>query len=190
MGKLRLRATISAGIVTATVGFACTAASPALAASPTQFCAIVGAPASGPNAASRILGEGCFPTRAAEGAFVQSTVGTAALSNPLAPLTSNLLGVAHNAVNSGGSEYDFYGGSPGTCTGGYYYSFANITWGPIRSEDNATLSGANCYDSYWHTGSNFNGSQWDCSTRFINGVPSQSCFSTMPGTPHSVRFRG
>jgi len=192
MGKLRLRATIAAGIVAATTGVACTAAPSALAEAPTQFCAIVGAPAPGPDAASPILGQGCFATRAAETAYVQSTTATAAPNavSPVSPASSIHLGVAWSGENLTGSRYDFYG-SGGTCNSDYY-SFANLH-GPFDSEANDVLSGANCYDAFWHSGSNFDDRQWDCYTTVSGNNVYQSCGGRMPsgddGAGHSVRFR-
>lgn len=182
---MRFRATIAAGIVTAAAGVACTTAPAALAATPAQHCAIVGAPAPGPNAASPILGQGCFATVAEATAFAQSTVAAHAAMSPslsFAPATEYNLGTAWSGENLTGNSYGFYGNN--TCHG-YYFSFSNLT-GPFDSEVSDVISGADCNNAYWHTAGNFTGRQWDC-------YSNTGCKSRMPagddGAGHSVRWR-
>lgn len=174
----------------------CTAAPPALAASPRSFCAVVGAPARGPDAASPILGQGCFATRAAETAFVRRTIAAAAPNAAPAPFSaveSMHLGTAWSGENLTGSRYDFYGSNPGYCGGssGYYYQFSNLH-GPFDSATEDLASGANCEHAFWWSGSNFDGRDWDCYAYF-NKQAYQSCGGRMPpgddGAGHSVRFR-
>ncbi len=188
---MRLRATIVAGVVTAAAATICTTAPPALAATPTQFCAIVGAAAPGPNAASPILGQECFATKAAEDSYVQTTVAAAAPTDALSPDSSLHLGVAWSGENLTGSRYDFYG-TGGACNGSIYYQFSNLN-GPFDSAADDLASGANCEDAYYWSGSDFNGRDWDCSASFSGGSAYQSCGVRMPsgddGAAHSVRFR-
>ncbi|MDQ2894087.1 MAG: hypothetical protein M3Y09_00315 [Actinomycetota bacterium] len=120
---------------------------------------------------------------------MQSTVAAAAPNDAVSPASSIHLGVAWSGFNSTGSRFDFYGNG-GTCNSSYY-SFANLH-GPFDSHDNDLASGANCNNAYWHSGSNFDGRQWDCYSYF-SGQAYQSCGSSMPpgdnGAGHSVRFR-
>ena len=189
---MRLRATIVAAIMTAAAGISFTAASPAFAATPSHFCAIVGAPAPGPNAASPILSQGCFSTKTAENVFVRHAIARSAPDSAVSPLASYHLGVAWSGENLSGSRYDFYGSNPGTCASGNYYQFANLN-GPFDSAADDLASGANCEDAYYWSGSSYNGRDWDCSASFSGGSAYQSCGVRMPsgddGAAHSVRFR-
>jgi hypothetical protein len=190
--RMRVRITAVAGLIAAAAAFACTAA-PALADTPTQYCAIVGAPAPGPNAASPILGQGCFATQAAQDAFAESTIAAATPSATLEPLSKYHLGVAWSKENLSGSAYNFYGSDPGYCpNGGGPYQFANLN-GPFDSAAEDLNSGAGCLDAYYWSGSNFNGRDWDCNASIVGGQPRQTCGVRMPsgddGAAHSVRFR-
>ena len=189
---MRLRVTIVAAVMTAAAGISFTAALPALAATPSQFCAIVGAPAPGPNAASSVLSQGCFTTKTAENAFVQHAIARSTPGSAVSPLTSYHLGVAWSGQNLTGSRFDFYGSNPGTCASGHYYQFSNLH-GPFDSAADDLGSGANCEDAYYWSGSNFNGRDWDCYATFSGGHAYQSCGGRMPsgddGAAHSVRFR-
>lgn len=188
--RVRFRATIAAGIVTAAAGVACTAAPPALAATPTQFCAIIGAAAPGPNTASPILGQRCFATKQAQDAYVQSTVAMASPAGSLTPYSSTELGYAASGQNLSGSHYTFYGTS-GNCSSRVYYQFSNLH-GPFDSAADDLIDG-NCHDAYYWSNSNFTGRDWDCYAYYSNNTPFQSCGGRMPpgddGAAHSVRFR-
>jgi hypothetical protein len=185
MGKLRLSTAV--GVVV--LAGMCGTAGPALAAtSPSgQFCAIVGAAASGPNTASPILGQGCFATKQAQDAFVDSTVATASPFEALTPDSSTDLGYAASGENSSGNILTFFGSS-GNCSGSVYYSFSNLT-GPFDSAEDDLIDG-NCHDAYYWSGSDFDGRDWDC---YATDEPYQSCGVRMPsgddGAAHSVRFR-
>jgi hypothetical protein len=108
----------------------------------------------------------------------------------LSPASSLPLGYAASGENSSGSHYTFFGTS-GACNGSTYYQFSNLN-GPFDSAADNVVSGANCLDAYYWSGSNWTGRDWDCHAYYSNGWQ-QTCGARMPsgddGAAHSVRFR-